>query len=222
MLEGTDAETLNEINGDGSNDGEKRSAFDRSGCRSWWRAAGPASIHVQRRRRIGYNGAARLIEAMEQAGIVSRPNAMGKREVLAPKRKNETDEIYRHCCCRTVTRRRCSRKRRPVLTDFWFVHARSAVACGHLPQEVRDKDGRVSRQSSGSSSGGRANSDLLKALLADHRQRHHGPKTPIRSPSEPASWDTVSEQPLALLLDRPLPINFRAESAGPGGSIGYV
>ena len=47
-----------------------------------------ASIsYVQRRLRIGYNGAARLIEAMEQAGIVSRPNAMGKREVLAPKRE---------------------------------------------------------------------------------------------------------------------------------------
>jgi S-DNA-T family DNA segregation ATPase FtsK/SpoIIIE len=35
--------------------------------------------------RIGYNGAARLIEAMENAGIVTRPNAMGKREVIVPK-----------------------------------------------------------------------------------------------------------------------------------------
>ncbi len=44
-----------------------------------------ASIsHVQRRLRIGYNRAANLIEAMEQAGIVSAMEQNGTREVLVP------------------------------------------------------------------------------------------------------------------------------------------
>lgn len=39
---------------------------------------------VQRKFRIGYNRAARLIEAMEEAGIVSPMNSNGLREVLVP------------------------------------------------------------------------------------------------------------------------------------------
>ena len=37
---------------------------------------------VQRRLRIGYNRAARMIETMEQAGVVSAMNSNGSREVL--------------------------------------------------------------------------------------------------------------------------------------------
>ncbi|MEF8793774.1 MAG: DNA translocase FtsK 4TM domain-containing protein [Thiohalorhabdus sp.] len=44
-----------------------------------------ASIsNVQRRLRVGYNRAARLIDAMEQAGVVGPQQSNGSREVLAP------------------------------------------------------------------------------------------------------------------------------------------
>jgi len=42
---------------------------------------------VQRKLRIGYNRAARLIEAMEMAGVVSAMNTNGSREVLVPDRR---------------------------------------------------------------------------------------------------------------------------------------
>jgi DNA segregation ATPase FtsK/SpoIIIE, S-DNA-T family len=87
VLEGTDEMTLAEVrNGGGAVDGEKDPRYDEA-VAAVLESRQPTISYIQRRLRIGYNGAARLIEAMEQAGIVTRPNAMGKREVLVPKQE---------------------------------------------------------------------------------------------------------------------------------------
>jgi len=44
----------------------------------------PTVSYIQRRLEIGYNRAARLIERMEEEGVISKPNHQGKREVLLP------------------------------------------------------------------------------------------------------------------------------------------
>jgi S-DNA-T family DNA segregation ATPase FtsK/SpoIIIE len=49
----------------------------------------PSISLVQRHLRIGYNRAARLIEQMEQSGLVSPMQTNGNREVLAPDRRDD-------------------------------------------------------------------------------------------------------------------------------------
>ena len=44
----------------------------------------PSISYVQRRLKIGYNRAARMLEAMELAGVVGPLQSNGGREVLAP------------------------------------------------------------------------------------------------------------------------------------------
>ncbi|MEQ1519246.1 MAG: DNA translocase FtsK, partial [Usitatibacteraceae bacterium] len=43
---------------------------------------------VQRHLRIGYNRAARLLEDMEKAGLVSNMQSNGNREIIAPNRSD--------------------------------------------------------------------------------------------------------------------------------------
>jgi DNA segregation ATPase FtsK/SpoIIIE, S-DNA-T family len=43
-----------------------------------------STSYVQRRLQVGYNKAASLIERMEKEGVISSPNATGKREILVP------------------------------------------------------------------------------------------------------------------------------------------
>ena len=48
---------------------------------------------LQRRFRIGYTRAARMIDAMEEAGIIGPPTGTSKaREVLLPSENEETEE----------------------------------------------------------------------------------------------------------------------------------
>ncbi|EQD43891.1 cell division FtsK/SpoIIIE, partial [mine drainage metagenome] len=49
----------------------------------------PSISYVQRRLKIGYNRAARLLEAMEAAGLVGPLQANGAREVLVPARPED-------------------------------------------------------------------------------------------------------------------------------------
>ena len=49
----------------------------------------PSISLVQRHLRIGYNRAARLIEQMERAGLVSAMGSNGNREVIVPAKESE-------------------------------------------------------------------------------------------------------------------------------------
>ena len=77
-----------ELGGNGANGeagGEKDALYDQA-VEIVLRTRRPSISLVQRHLRIGYNRAARLIEDMERAGLVSPMQSNGNREVLVPAR----------------------------------------------------------------------------------------------------------------------------------------
>ncbi|MFM7331356.1 MAG: DNA translocase FtsK [Brachymonas sp.] len=84
-VDGEDGLTLDGLGGNGSGSGEKDPLYDRAVEIVLKNQKASISL-VQRHLTIGYNKAANLLEAMEQAGLVSSMDARGKREILVPNR----------------------------------------------------------------------------------------------------------------------------------------
>ena len=76
--EGSDGEGISD-----ASDGEKDALYDQA-VQIVTESQRASVSGVQRRLKIGYNRAARIVEAMEAAGIVSSMQGNGSREVLAP------------------------------------------------------------------------------------------------------------------------------------------
>src|SRR5690606_30523159 len=69
--------------GDAGGDGEQDALYDEA-VKIVTTERKPSISYVQRRLKIGYNRAARLLESMEQAGVVGPLQPNGGREILAP------------------------------------------------------------------------------------------------------------------------------------------
>jgi S-DNA-T family DNA segregation ATPase FtsK/SpoIIIE len=67
----------------GELDGEQDALYDQA-VRIVTETRKASISGVQRRLKIGYNRAARMVETMEEAGIVGSLQSNGSREVLAP------------------------------------------------------------------------------------------------------------------------------------------
>ena len=76
-------EMMQFLRGESSGDAEQDALYDEA-VRIVTESRKASISGVQRRLKIGYNRAARMIEAMEAAGLVGPLNTNGSREVLAP------------------------------------------------------------------------------------------------------------------------------------------
>jgi S-DNA-T family DNA segregation ATPase FtsK/SpoIIIE len=87
ILEGgvLDGELDGDGMGGGSADAEADPLYDQAVAVVLQNKRASISL-VQRHLRIGYNRAARLLEQMEQSGLVSSMSGSGNREILVPKR----------------------------------------------------------------------------------------------------------------------------------------
>jgi len=85
VLEGGTVEGEDGPLGDGGEDGEKDPMYDQAVEVVLKNRKASISL-VQRHLKIGYNRAARLVEDMEKAGLVSAMSGSGQREILVPAR----------------------------------------------------------------------------------------------------------------------------------------
>ncbi|RMH48075.1 MAG: DNA translocase FtsK, partial [Alphaproteobacteria bacterium] len=88
VLEGPDEETESEIDmvlGLGGNTGSEDALYDQA-VAIVARDRKCSTSYIQRKLGIGYQKAARLVERMEDEGIVTPANQVGKREILLPER----------------------------------------------------------------------------------------------------------------------------------------
>ncbi len=86
MLEGPSAPVpgLSAANGGGSADDSELDPLYDEAVRIVTETRKASISGVQRRLKIGYNRAARMVEAMEEAGLVGPLESNGSRQVLAP------------------------------------------------------------------------------------------------------------------------------------------
>ncbi len=77
------AEAIPGLSPDGSDNGDTDPLYDEA-LRIVTETRRASISGVQRRLKIGYNRAARMIEEMERTGVVAPPESNGSREVLAP------------------------------------------------------------------------------------------------------------------------------------------
>jgi S-DNA-T family DNA segregation ATPase FtsK/SpoIIIE len=82
-IQGLSGEEGESEGGNGGDDAEQDPLYDEA-VRIVTTERKPSISYVQRRLKIGYNRAARLLEGMEQAGLVGPLQANGARDVLAP------------------------------------------------------------------------------------------------------------------------------------------
>jgi DNA segregation ATPase FtsK/SpoIIIE, S-DNA-T family len=85
VLEGGTVDEDGDILGEGGSSGEKDPMYDQAVEVVLKNRKASISL-VQRHLKIGYNRAARLVEDMEKAGLVSAMSGSGQREILVPNR----------------------------------------------------------------------------------------------------------------------------------------
>jgi DNA segregation ATPase FtsK/SpoIIIE, S-DNA-T family len=85
VLEGGTVDEDGDLLGDGGNGSEKDPMYDQAVEVVLKNRKASISL-VQRHLKIGYNRAARLVEDMEKAGLVSAMSGSGQREILVPNR----------------------------------------------------------------------------------------------------------------------------------------